>query len=38
MIDWNEETDSTPAQEKVTVSTALTGWDDEILEGDEFAF
>jgi len=38
MIDWNEETDSTSAQEKVTVSTALTGWDDEILEGDEFAF
>jgi len=38
MIDSNDEINSTSAQEKGTVSTALTGWDDEILEGDEFLF
>ena len=38
MIDFNEETDSTSAQEKGSMANALTGWEDEQVEGDAFAF
>ena len=36
MIDFNEETDSTSAQEKGSMANALTGWEDEQVEGDAF--
>ena len=38
MIDFNEETDSTSAQEKGSIANALTGWEDEQVEDDAFAF